>query len=58
MLIRDSIKDEPATGTKDGNIIREAYSDELDQLRDISNNGAFMIRDIEQREGEKLVQNL
>lgn len=53
MLIRDSIKDEPATGTKDGNIIREAYSDELDQLRDISNNGAFMIRDIEQREREK-----
>ena len=53
MLIRDSIKDEPSTGIKDGNIIREAYSDELDQLRDISNNGAFMIRDIEQREREK-----
>ena len=53
ILIRDSIKDEPSTGIKDGNIIREAYSDELDQLRDISNNGAFMIRDIEQREREK-----
>ncbi|MGP1584183.1 DNA mismatch repair protein MutS [Peptostreptococcus stomatis] len=53
ILIKDSIKDEPSTGIKDGNIIKEAYSQELDQLRDISQNGAFMIRDIEQREREK-----
>lgn len=53
ILIKDSIKDEPSTGIKDGNIIKEAYSHELDQLRDISQNGAFMIRDIEQREREK-----
>ena len=53
ILIKDSIKDEPSTGIRDGNIIKEAYSHELDQLRDISQNGAFMIRDIEQREREK-----
>lgn len=53
ILIKDSIKDEPSTGIRDGNIIKEAYSQELDQLRDISQNGAFMIRDIEQREREK-----
>ena len=53
ILINDSIKDEPSVGIKDGNIIKEAYSQELDQLRDISQNGAFMIRDIEQREREK-----
>lgn len=52
-LVNKSIMDAPSQGIKDGNVIKAGYSEELDQLRDISQNGAFMIKDIEQREREK-----
>ena len=32
---------------KDGNIIKSEFNDELKELRDISKNGAFMIKEIE-----------
>lgn len=52
-LIDESIMEEPALTIKDGNIIKNGFNDELDELRNISKNGAFMIKDIENREREK-----
>ena len=52
-LIEESIKEEPSLSVKDGNIIKSSFSDELNELRDISKNGAFMIKEIENREKEK-----
>lgn len=52
-LINESIMEEPSITIKDGNIIKASYNDELRELRDISKNGAFMIKDIENREREK-----
>ncbi|RDY24257.1 DNA mismatch repair protein MutS [Romboutsia maritimum] len=52
-LISESIKEEPSITIKDGNIIKSDFSDELKELRDISKNGAFMIKEIENREKEK-----
>ena len=52
-LINKSIMEEPSITIKDGNIIKSSYSEELKELRDISKNGAFMIKDIENREREK-----
>lgn len=52
-LIQEAIKEEPSITIKDGNIIKSDFSDELKELRDISKNGAFMIKEIENREKEK-----
>ncbi|QJA08490.1 DNA mismatch repair protein MutS [Romboutsia sp. CE17] len=52
-LIKESIKEEPSITIKDGNIIKSEFNDELKELRDISKNGAFMIKEIENREREK-----
>ncbi|MGL4912485.1 MAG: DNA mismatch repair protein MutS, partial [Romboutsia sp.] len=52
-LIEESIKEEPGMGIKDGNIIKSDFSDELRELRDISQNGAFLIKEIENREKER-----
>ena len=52
-LINDAIMEEPSITIKDGNIIKSSYNEELRELRDISKNGAFMIKDIENREREK-----
>ena len=52
-LIEDSIKEEPAITIKDGNIIKTGYNKELDELRDISKNGANIIKDIEAKEKER-----
>ncbi len=51
-LIEDSIKEDPAITIKDGNIIKTGYNKELDELRDISKNGANIIKDIEAKEKE------
>lgn len=47
------ILEEPSITIKDGNIIKSEFNDELNALRDISKNGAFMIKEIENREKEK-----
>ncbi|MDR0880903.1 MAG: DNA mismatch repair protein MutS [Clostridioides sp.] len=52
-LVDESILEEPSLTIKDGNIIKPGFNEELDALRDISKNGASMIRDIETREKEK-----
>ncbi|MBW4875563.1 MAG: DNA mismatch repair protein MutS, partial [Paeniclostridium sp.] len=52
-LIDSSILEEPSITIKDGNIIKSEFNDELNSLRDISKNGAFMIKEIENREKEK-----
>ena len=52
-LIEYSIKEDPAITIKDGNIIKSGYNNELDELRDISKNGANIIKDIEAKEKER-----
>ncbi len=52
-LINEAILEEPSLTIKDGNIIKSEFNDELKELRDISKNGAFMIKEIENREKEK-----
>ncbi|MDU1539658.1 MAG: DNA mismatch repair protein MutS [Paeniclostridium sordellii] len=52
-LIDSAILDDPSITIKDGNIIKSEFNDELNDLRDISKNGAFMIKEIENREKEK-----
>lgn len=52
-LIEEAIKEDPSITIKDGNIIKSEFNDELKELRDISKNGAFMIKEIENREREK-----
>jgi DNA mismatch repair protein MutS len=52
-LIEDSILEEPAISLKDGGIIKSDFNEELKLLRDISNNGAYLIKEIESREREK-----
>lgn len=52
-LINEAIIEEPSITIKDGNIIKSSYNEELEELRNISKNGAFMIKDIENREREK-----
>ena len=52
-LIDNSILEEPSITIKDGNIIKSEYNGELSELRDISKNGARIIKDIEAKEKEK-----
>ncbi|WP_300278890.1 DNA mismatch repair protein MutS [Peptacetobacter sp.] len=52
-LISNSILEEPSITIKDGNIVKNGYNQELDNLRDISKNGANIIKDIELKEKEK-----
>ena len=46
-LINQSILEEPSITLKDGNIIKSDFNEELKELRDISKNGAYMIKEIE-----------
>lgn len=52
-LIDEAIIQEPSITIKDGNIIKSEFNNELKELRDISKNGAFMIKEVENREREK-----
>ncbi|MFZ5802286.1 MAG: DNA mismatch repair protein MutS [Candidatus Omnitrophota bacterium] len=49
-LIAKAIVDEPPLAVRDGGMIREGHSKELDQLRDISKNGKNWILDFQKRE--------
>src|SRR3989338_8011140 len=52
-LIDISIKDEPHLSLKDGGLIKDGYSKELDDLRSISRDGKEWIVQMEGREREK-----
>jgi len=47
-LIAVSIKDNPATTIKEGNIIKEGFNDQVDELRDLLNNGMKYILQYEE----------
>lgn len=49
-LVENAIVDEPPVSVKEGGIIKDGFSDELDELRNIMTNGQSIISDIEQRE--------
>jgi DNA mismatch repair protein MutS len=52
-LIARSIVEEPPLGVKDGGLIRDGYSGELDDLRNISQKGKQWILEFQQREIER-----
>ena len=52
-LIDISIKDEPPLSLKDGGLIKDGYSKELDELRSISRDGKEWIVQMEGRERER-----
>ena len=52
-LINESILEEPALTIKEGGIIKSEFNDELNELREISQNGAHMIKNLENSEREK-----
>lgn len=52
-LITRAIVEEPPLGLRDGGIIRENYSAELDELREISTKGKSWILEFEKREAER-----
>jgi len=52
-LIDKSIKEEPAAVIDEGGIIKEGYSVELDELRQISHSGKTFIASLEKKERER-----
>lgn len=51
--IAETLMDEPAAGLRDGGVIRDGYSDELEELRDISRNGKQYITKIQRTLAEQ-----
>lgn len=51
-LIDSAIKDEPAAVLRNGGVIRSGYSQELDEIRSISENSHAFLRDLEEKEKE------
>ncbi len=52
-LIESAIVEEPPFSIREGGIIKRGYSEEVDRLNDIINNGKQYVRDLEEREKEK-----
>ena len=52
-LIERAICDEPPFSVREGGILRTGYSEEVDRLRNVRDNGAQMISELEQRERER-----
>lgn len=52
-LIDCAICDEPPFSVREGGIIREGYSEEIDYLRNIRDNSAQTVRNLEERERER-----
>jgi DNA mismatch repair protein MutS len=52
-LIGTAIRPDPPTGVTDGDLIREGYSDDLDDLRATEREGKAWIDDLEARERER-----
>ncbi len=58
-LIDESIEDDCPIGVKEGKLIKEDYSEELKELRNISRNGKLYLLEIEEKEREKTgIKNL
>ena len=58
-LLRSAFIENPPVNIKEGGYIRKGYSKELDELRDIRDNGARMIAEMEAEEREKTgIKNL
>ena len=51
--IDSAVCEDPPFSVREGGIIREGYSEELDRLRNIRDNGAQMVRELEERERER-----
>jgi len=52
-IIDCAICDDPPFSVREGGIVREGYSEELDHLRNVRDNGARMLSDLELRERER-----
>lgn len=52
-LINTAVKDEPATFIDDGNIVREGYNKELDELKEIASKGREYIASMEKNIRDK-----
>ena len=52
-LLRRAICDEPPFSVREGGILREGYSEEVDRLRDIRQHGADRVAELEARERER-----
>ena len=52
-LIDGAVCDNPPFSVREGGIFREGYSEELDYLRNVRDNGARMVADLEARERER-----
>jgi len=53
ILLGNSIKDEPNTIVREGNIIKEGYSKELDELRSLKHDSRQWLLDFEESEKKK-----
>ncbi len=51
-LLSSAIFDNPPVVLRDGNVIRDGYNKELDELRYLSNNASSLLSDMEERERE------
>lgn len=52
-LLEEAIVDNPGLSLKDGNIIKENYNKDLDELRAISSDSKSMLSEMEQSEKER-----
>lgn len=52
-IIDAAICDDPPFSVREGGIIRTGYSEEIDRLRNIRDNGAQMVKELEERERER-----
>ena len=52
-LLRRAICDEPPFSVREGGILRSGYSEEVDRLRNIRDNGAKCVAELEAREKER-----
>ncbi|MCR5084016.1 MAG: DNA mismatch repair protein MutS, partial [Succinivibrionaceae bacterium] len=52
-LLLGALQDNPSTLLRDGNVIADGYSKELDALRDLMNGSEGLLREIESRERER-----
>ena len=58
-LLSRAIDDEPPLSVREGGMIRAGYSQELDELRDVSQNGKVYLAEMERREREETgIKNL
>ncbi len=52
-ILRNAICDDPPFSVREGGMLREGYNGELDYLRQVRDNGAQMVADLELRERER-----